>query len=158
MLEVGGLPVLEHILFWLSKHGISDVMVNTGYKGEVIHNYLGTRCAYFYDPQLTFDVEQTITQVSSWFLGEPVLVQNGDTMTNLNIGELYLMSSGKSVRFMDIEKPTIFAGTKILSPNYLVGIERKIFDVSVDTQWVDIGTPEGLDTAQKLYGQRTMDN
>ena len=39
MVEVGGRPVLWHIMKILSEHGISDFIVCAGYKSELISNY-----------------------------------------------------------------------------------------------------------------------
>jgi glucose-1-phosphate cytidylyltransferase len=39
MVEVGGRPVLWHIMKILSQHGITDFIVCTGYKSEMISNY-----------------------------------------------------------------------------------------------------------------------
>lgn len=39
MVEVGGKPVLWHIMKMLSGHGITDFIVCTGYKSEMISNY-----------------------------------------------------------------------------------------------------------------------
>jgi glucose-1-phosphate cytidylyltransferase len=39
MVEVGGRPVLWHIMKILSQHGITDFIVCTGYKSEMIANY-----------------------------------------------------------------------------------------------------------------------
>jgi glucose-1-phosphate cytidylyltransferase len=39
MVEVGGKPILWHIMKILSEHGISDFIVCAGYKSELISNY-----------------------------------------------------------------------------------------------------------------------
>ncbi len=36
LLPVGGVPIIEHILRWLRKHGISEVAVNLSHLGEKI--------------------------------------------------------------------------------------------------------------------------
>ena len=152
MVEIGGKPVLEHILFWLSKYGIYDVMINTGYKGEVIHNYLGTRCTYFFDPNIDLSVEQTIEIVKSWFKDDYMLVQNGDTLTDLDIDALVRSYKNRSIRFMDWDDQKVFAGTSILSPTYLFGGINDMKDVGVKCDWGDMGTLAGLKKARKRYG------
>jgi choline kinase len=39
MVEIGGLPILWHILKLYSAHGISDFIICCGYKGYVIKEY-----------------------------------------------------------------------------------------------------------------------
>ena len=39
MVEVGGRPILWHLMKILSEHGISDFIVCAGYKSELISNY-----------------------------------------------------------------------------------------------------------------------
>jgi len=42
MLPVGPRPILEHIILWLEKNGLSDVVITTGYLGKTIQEYFGT--------------------------------------------------------------------------------------------------------------------
>ena len=41
MLPVGPSPILEHILEWLKKNGVKDVIITTGYLGKTIQEYFG---------------------------------------------------------------------------------------------------------------------
>ena len=41
MLPVGPKPIMEHLLEWLKKWGIKDVVVSTGYLGKMIQEYFG---------------------------------------------------------------------------------------------------------------------
>ena len=42
MVEVGGEPILVHIMRNLAHHGIDEFVVATGYKSEVIDGYFAT--------------------------------------------------------------------------------------------------------------------
>ena len=42
MLPVGPKPIMEHILEWLKKAGISDIVVSTGYLGKMVQEYFGS--------------------------------------------------------------------------------------------------------------------
>jgi len=42
MLPVGPRPILEHIIDWLQKNGIGDVIITTGYLGKTIQEYFGS--------------------------------------------------------------------------------------------------------------------
>ncbi|MDP3988363.1 MAG: sugar phosphate nucleotidyltransferase [Candidatus Levybacteria bacterium] len=39
MVEIGGKPILEHLIVQLKKAGIEDVILAEGYKAEIIQNY-----------------------------------------------------------------------------------------------------------------------
>ena len=41
MLPVGPKPIMEHLLEWLKKWGITDVVVSTGYLGKMLREYFG---------------------------------------------------------------------------------------------------------------------
>ncbi len=41
MLPVGPKPIMEHLLEWLKKWGITDVVVSTGYLGKMLQEYFG---------------------------------------------------------------------------------------------------------------------
>ena len=39
MVEIGGKPILWHLMRWYAHHGLDEFVVCTGYKGEVIKDY-----------------------------------------------------------------------------------------------------------------------
>jgi mannose-1-phosphate guanylyltransferase len=41
LLPVGPKPILEHIIGWLKKSGITDVVISTGYLGKMVRDYFG---------------------------------------------------------------------------------------------------------------------
>ena len=41
MLPVGPRPILEHIIMWLKKSGMTEVVITTGYLGKTIQEYFG---------------------------------------------------------------------------------------------------------------------
>jgi len=41
MLPVGPKPIMEHLLEWLKRWGITDVVVSTGYLGKMLREYFG---------------------------------------------------------------------------------------------------------------------
>src|SRR4249920_4202771 len=44
MVEIGGRPILWHIMKIYAAHGIDDFVVCLGYKGEVIKDYFANYC------------------------------------------------------------------------------------------------------------------
>jgi glucose-1-phosphate cytidylyltransferase len=82
MVEVGGKPILWHVMKIYSKHGINDFVICCGYKGYVIKEYFANYFLHMSD--ITFDMEHNRMQVHQRF-AEPwrvTLVDTGDeTMT-----------------------------------------------------------------------------
>lgn len=82
MIEIGGKPVLWHILKTYSHHGIHDFVICCGYKGYVIKEYFANYFLHMSD--VTFDVSKNSMEVHQRN-AEPwrvTLVDTGeDTMT-----------------------------------------------------------------------------
>ena len=82
MIEIGGKPILWHIMKTYSHHGINDFVVCCGYKGYVVKEYFANYFLHMSD--VTFDMENGQMQVHQRH-AEPwkvTLVDTGDdTMT-----------------------------------------------------------------------------
>jgi glucose-1-phosphate cytidylyltransferase len=78
MIEVGGKPILWHILKMYSAHGINDFIICCGYKGYVIKEYFANYFLHMSD--VTFDLSKNEMQVHQ-HKAEPwrvTLVDTGD--------------------------------------------------------------------------------
>lgn len=53
MIEIGGKPILWHIMKWYSKFGHNEFIICCGYKQQVIKNYFANY--YMYNSDMTFD-------------------------------------------------------------------------------------------------------
>lgn len=82
MIEIGGKPILWHILKTYSHHGINDFIICCGYKGYVIKEYFANYFLHMSD--VTFDISKNSMEVHQQS-AEPwrvTLVDTGDdTMT-----------------------------------------------------------------------------
>jgi len=82
MVEIGGKPILWHIMKTYSAHGINEFVICCGYKGYVIKEYFANYFLHMSD--VTFDMEQNKMEVHQRY-AEPwkvTLVDTGDeTMT-----------------------------------------------------------------------------
>ncbi len=82
MIEIGGKPILWHIMKIYSHYGINDFIVCCGYKGYVIKEYFANYFLHMSD--VTFDMQKNCMEVHQRF-AEPwkvTLVDTGeDTMT-----------------------------------------------------------------------------
>lgn len=79
MVEIGGYPILWHIMKIYSQHGINDFIVCLGYKGDVIKNYFMNYSVY--RSNVTFDMvrnsmEVHQSEVEPWRI---TLINTGDS-------------------------------------------------------------------------------
>lgn len=63
MVEIGGYPILWHILKIYSSHGINDFVICAGYKGYVIKEYFANYFLHMSD--VTFDMKENRMEVHS---------------------------------------------------------------------------------------------
>lgn len=118
MIEIGGKPILWHIMKNYSKYGINDFIICCGYKGYVIKEYFANYFLHMSD--VTFDMETNEMQVhhkraESW---KVTLIDTGDnTMTGgrlkrvgdyLKDEECFCFTYGDGVGDVDIPKSIEF--------------------------------------------------
>jgi mannose-1-phosphate guanylyltransferase len=93
MLLVAGRPVLAHVIEWLSRYGIHQIVINLHYHPEVIRKYFddGSRCGveivYSEEPEL-LGTAGGVKQMEAFF-GDPFLVVYGDVLTDLDLEALF---------------------------------------------------------------------
>ena len=90
MIEIGGMPILWHILKHYSVHGINDFIICCGYKGYVIKEYFANYFLHMSD--VTFDMTNNKMEVHNQN-AEPwkvTLVDTGEkTMTGGRLKRVY---------------------------------------------------------------------
>jgi glucose-1-phosphate cytidylyltransferase len=87
MVEIGGKPILWHIMKIYSSHGINDFIVCLGYKGYVIKEYF--RNYFLHMSDVTFDLRDNSVQVHDHH-AEPwriTLVDTGELSSSPKIGQ-----------------------------------------------------------------------
>ena len=83
MVEIGGRPILWHILKMYSQHGINDFIICCGYKGYLIKEYFANYFLHMSD--VTFDLKENRMQVHQ-SVAEPRRVTLVDTGDNAGTG------------------------------------------------------------------------
>ena len=126
MVEINNKPVLEHIADHMNKHGIRRIVVNLHSFPEVVMKHFGQRFLYLYEP-VPMGEFATTAIIKSWFPNEPIIVMNGDTITDLDIIKTIRITTGG-----------IHMGTTLEMPSY----------------FQDMGTPDGLSKAREHYAKR----
>ncbi|MFT5103841.1 MAG: glucose-1-phosphate cytidylyltransferase [Candidatus Latescibacterota bacterium] len=118
MVEIGGRPILWHIMKHYSFHGINDFIICCGYKGYVIKEYFANYFLHMSD--VTFDLKDNVMEVhkkraESW---KVTLVDTGDgSMTGgrlkrvseyIRDEEAFCFTYGDGVGNVDISKLIAF--------------------------------------------------
>ena len=118
MVEIGGRPILWHILKIYSKHGINDFIICCGYKGYLIKEYFANYFLHMSD--VTFDLKENQMHVHQ-SVAEPWRVTLVDTGDSAGTGgrlkriaqyvqdeEAFCMTYGDGVSDLDISEAVAF--------------------------------------------------
>ena len=92
MVEIAGKPILWHVMSIFAKQGFDDFLVATGYKGEIIHDWVeGLETSWTIKAFDTGQGTQTggrIKRCMETVPGERVFVTYGDGLGNVNLKQL----------------------------------------------------------------------
>jgi glucose-1-phosphate cytidylyltransferase len=118
MVEIGGRPILWHILKIYSHHGINDFIICCGYKGYLIKEYFANYFLHMSD--VTFDMAENRMQVHQ-SVAEPWRVTLVDTGDNAGTGgrlkrvgqylqgeEAFCMTYGDGLSDVDVSQSIAF--------------------------------------------------
>ncbi len=83
MVEIGGLPILWHILKIYSQHGVNDFIICCGYKGYIIKEYFANY--FLHTSDVTFDMNENKMTVHN-SVAEPWRVTLVDTGESTGTG------------------------------------------------------------------------
>jgi glucose-1-phosphate cytidylyltransferase len=130
MVEIGGKPIIWHIIRNLSQNEIKDVVVCLGYKGEILRDYLdSTKARVENKNPLDLDGCKTlcletgldtptggrIYKVRDEFRADFFLCTYGDGLSDVNISELvnFHKSHGKIATVTAVQPPNRFGALTI---------------------------------------------
>lgn len=174
MIEIGGKPLLHHIMRMYSAHGISDFIVCLGYKGYVIKEYFANY--FLHTADVTIDLRENKMELHQaraepWRItlvdtgddtmtggrlkriqhlmnpGEHFCMTYGDGLSDVNIGELVKSAkdSGKLATLTAVQPPGRYGALR-LEGNSIRAFQEK---PEGDGGWVNGGffvlRPESLD-------------
>jgi glucose-1-phosphate cytidylyltransferase len=118
MVEIGGRPILWHIMKTFGHFGFKEFVVALGYRGEVIKRYF-------------LDYRQHATggrlrRLKGWLSGETFMMTYGDGVANLDIRELlrFHRRHGRLATITAVRPPSRFGGLK-LAGDEVVDFEEK---------------------------------
>lgn len=152
MIEIGGKPILLHIMEHYAKHGVSDFVVCVGYKGYVIKEYFYNFLQHtsdftvdLGDGTLTVDKRarrgwkisivdtgpETMTggriKRVAHLLGETFLLTYGDGLCDANIGKeiAFHESHGKKATVLAVRPPSRFAVLDLAETGAVTNFKEK---------------------------------
>ncbi len=94
LLPVAGTPLIVWNLLLLKRHGFQEVVINLHHLGAMIEQALGDGSRYglrivYSDEPMILGTGGGLKQAEPHFSGEPVLVLNGDTLVEIDLGALW---------------------------------------------------------------------
>jgi len=165
MIEIGGRPILWHIMKIYSSFGFNDFVVCLGYKGYYIKEYFAHY--FLHESDISFDFRdgnqrtvhnhtaepwrvtlvdtgaETMTggrikRVAQYLEGEPFMLTYGDGVANVNIAELlaYHTAHGKQATVTSIQPAGRFGALDLADDNLVQGFMEK---PAGDGSWVNGG-------------------
>lgn len=112
MVEIGGMPILWHVMKIYSQYGYNDFVICCGYKGHMIKEYFANY--YLYNADVTFDFTENGQMIVHNTFSEPWKVTLVDTGLNTMTGgrvkrvqpyigdEPFMLTYGDGVSDVDI--------------------------------------------------------
>jgi len=164
MVEIGGKPILWHIMKIYSSYGFNEFIILCGYKGYMIKEYFSNYYSHMSD--MTIDMkENTIThhrnnaepwkitlidtgletltgsrinKVKKYVGNEPFMLTYGDGVGDINITELlqYHQSHGKAITMTSVQPEGRFGSLLINDDQKVVSFLEK---PKGDGSWVNAG-------------------
>jgi glucose-1-phosphate cytidylyltransferase len=164
MVEIGGKPILWHILKSYSHHGINEFVICCGYKGYIIKEYFANY--FMHTSDITFDIALNNVEVhrrkaESWkvtivdtgeatmtggrlrrireFLGnDPFCCTYGDGVSNINITEsiAFHRSHGLSATLTAVQPPARFG---VLELDGMTKVKKFREKPQNDNTWINGG-------------------
>ena len=164
MVEIGGKPILWHIMKMYSKYGFNDFVVLLGYKGYYIKEYFANY--FLHQSDVTIDIKNNkievlnnssepwkitlidtgtntmtggrIKRVQDFVGNEPFMLTYGDGVSDIDIGKLvkFHKSHGKLMTMTSAQPDGRFGALDIASDNKVQEFQEK---PKGDGSWINAG-------------------
>ena len=141
MIEIGGKPILWHIMKIYSVHKITDFVICCGYKGDVIKEYFNKFNSSLWNIQLVDTGEDTMTggrlKRIQDRIDDTFCVTYGDGLSDVDINNLISFhKEKKSLATLTAVHPPERFGVLNLSEDYVTEFHEKF---SGESSWVNGG-------------------
>jgi mannose-1-phosphate guanylyltransferase len=156
MIPLVNRPFLEHVIDYLKRHGIDDIILSMGYKPDVIEKHFGDGSDF--GIKLTYVVEEHplgtaggVKNVEKHLDG-PFFVFNGDVLTDLDLTAMYKRHSESgakvTIAWTPVEDPTAYGLVETDSNLRVKAFIEKPSPDRITTNLINAGTyiiqPEAL--------------
>jgi len=135
LIPIKNIPIIEWQIKYLKKHGINEVIICTGYKTNMIENYLSMKNLGI---KIKFSIEKTplgtggaIKRAGKMINDKSFFVINGDILTNIDLRKL----SKKPNSIASIELRTKFGTLETNGDKILKFREKK----EISNLWMNAG-------------------
>jgi len=136
LISLNNISIIERQILYLKKFGVKEIIVCTGYKTEMIENFLAVKNNL--GIKIKFSIEKTplgtggaIKQAGSSIKEKSFFVLNGDTITNIDLNQL----SKKQNSIASIELKTKFGVMEIENDMVIKLKEKK----EIPNIWMNAG-------------------
>ena len=141
MIEIGGKPILWHIMKIYSAYKIDDFVICLGYKGEKIKEYFGQFDSKLWNIQLVDTGEDTMTGGRLKRIQDKIddtfCVTYGDGLSDINLNDLILFHKEKrSLATLTAIHPPERFGVLNLSGDYVTQFHEKH---AGESSWINGG-------------------
>lgn len=93
LLSIKDKPIIQYIIEGFLKHGFEDIIVSIGYKSEKLIEYFNndnsiSKYVSFISEKRPLDTAGALSLIPNDELNEPIIVKNGDIISNINYDDL----------------------------------------------------------------------
>jgi len=127
LLNVGGKPMLSHIIDKAIDAGIDDIAFIIGYKGALIrefvtsHYRIGCR---FYQQENTLGLAHAISLAAEYLVDEPVFIILGDTIFDVDLAPVFA-EEFSSLGVKEVDDPRRFGTAELDETGYITRLVEK---------------------------------
>ena len=131
MVEIGGLPILTHIMHIYAHHGFTDFVVACGYKGEMIREYFAVTPVPWSVQCVDTGAEAMtggrLAALRSQLADESFMVTYGDGVADVDLGRLveYHRSHGRAATVTAVHPPPRFGALTIATDDAVTRFDEK---------------------------------
>ena len=132
MVEIGGTPILRHIMNVYAAYGHNEFVIALGYKGEMIKEYFSSHCPARWkvdllDTGLYTSTGGRVKRLSEFVGKESFMLTYGDGIGNVNISALLAVHEGRGslVTLTAVHPPARFGRVKLFRERVLQFREKE---------------------------------
>ena len=147
MVPILNRPLLEHLINYLKKHSVVDIIIALGKQVEQIQSYFGDGDRF--GVEMAYSVEDFplgtagAVKNAERFLNEPFVVFNGDISTDINLTAMMDLHRQKkaiaSIALTPVEDPTIYGVVETDAGNKVKRFVEKPSRDEVTTNMINAG-------------------